>query len=478
MAGVEIEQAWVGVTGQHLACLNSRGEIQLARANREITWSDVERGDGCLRQRGLDPPTDRSIHAISRGFAVDDEPRVKNPVGLSANKLAVETHVVTASRNLIDNVVRCVEAAGLGVAELVAEPLATADAILSEDEQELGVLLVDIGGGTTDIALFSEGSVSYTGAESPAAGNNVTHDLAIALGITHPQAEQIKLAHGCARTSEVPEEQMVALPRDEEERTISRRFIAEVIEAARPRDLPTRRARRGESRRAMAAARRRGHHRRRAASCPGSPRFHRTRSAAGAPGPARRVAPARSTCWRAPRSPPASASSTTDTERPSRGEWSRGRPCGSSPCWGGSSPGHGSCSARKGSPALTSRLSRPATPRGSSSPAAARVDMSTRRSPSRPPLQASAPQCSLLYIGGDRMEAKLVPEAGLGFRQSRCMALRGTCPLETAASGARRLADRRPSSPKPSSILRRFRPDVVIGTGGYVSGQVLLAALG
>jgi cell division protein FtsA len=230
MAGVEVELAWVGVTGQHIACLNSRAEVQLARANREIAWSDVDRAMTASVSAVSIPPDRQVIHAISREFAVDDERRVKHPVGLSANKLTVETHLVTASRNLIDNIVRCVEAAGLGVAELVAEPLATAEAIVSEEEQELGILLVDVGGGTTDVALFSEGSVAYTGA-IPAAGNNVTHDLAIALGVTHPQAEQIKLAHGCARMADVPEEQMVALPRGEEERTISRRFIAEVIEA-------------------------------------------------------------------------------------------------------------------------------------------------------------------------------------------------------------------------------------------------------
>ena len=230
MAGAELESAWVGVTGQHVSSLNSRAEIQLARANREIAWADVERVMAASVSAVSTPPDRQMIHAISRGFVVDDEPRVKNPVGLSANRLAVETHVVTASRNLVDNVVRCVEQAGFGVAELVAEPLATADAVLSEDEQELGVLLIDIGGGTTDLALFTEGSVAYTGAV-PAAGANVTHDLAVALGITHPQAEQIKLVHGCARVSLVPDEQMVALPRDEDERTVSRRFIAEVIEA-------------------------------------------------------------------------------------------------------------------------------------------------------------------------------------------------------------------------------------------------------
>ncbi len=229
-AGVELDAAWVGVTGQHISCLNARGEIQLARANREITWPDVERVMAASVSAVSIPPDRQMIHAVSRGFLVDDEPRVRNPIGLSANRLAVETHVVTASRNLVENVVRCVEQSGLGVAELVAEPLATADSVLSEEEQELGVVLIDIGGGTTDIALFTEGSIAFTGAIA-AAGSNVTHDLAVALGITHPQAEQVKLAHGCARVSEVPEEQLVAVPPQEEERTVSRRFIAEVIEA-------------------------------------------------------------------------------------------------------------------------------------------------------------------------------------------------------------------------------------------------------
>jgi cell division protein FtsA len=230
MAGAELELAWVGVTGQHVSCLNSRGEVQLARANREITQTDVERVMSASVNSVSIPPDRQMIHAISRGFRVDDEARVRDPVGLSANRLGVDTHVVTASRNLIDNVVRCVEQARLGVAELVAEPLATADAVLSAEEQELGVLLMDIGGGTTDLALFADGSVAFTGA-IPAAGNNVTHDLAVACGITHPQAEQIKVVHGCARVSDVPDEQMVQIPRDEEERTVSRRQIAQVIEA-------------------------------------------------------------------------------------------------------------------------------------------------------------------------------------------------------------------------------------------------------
>jgi cell division protein FtsA len=151
-------------------------------------------------------------------------------VGLRANRLGVETHIVTASRNLVANLTKSVHEAGLDVAELVAEPLATADAVLSEHEQEIGVLLIDIGGGTTDLALFLDGSISYTGAV-PAAGSNVTHDLAVALGVTHPQAEQIKLAYGSTRTGAISEDEVVPVPGDEGERTVSRRLITEVIEA-------------------------------------------------------------------------------------------------------------------------------------------------------------------------------------------------------------------------------------------------------
>jgi cell division protein FtsA len=229
MAGVELEPAWVGITGQHVSCLNSRGEIQLARAHREVTWEDVERVMGAAVHAVSLAPDRQMIHAISRGFMVDDEPRVRNPVGLTANRLAVETHIVTAPRNLVANVVRAVEQAGLEVAELVAEPLAAADAVLTADEEELGVLLVDVGGGTTDLALFVEGSILFTGAV-PVGGANVTHDLAVALGVTHPVAEQVKLTYGCSQAAQVPEEEMVPVP-GEEERSVGRRLIAEVTEA-------------------------------------------------------------------------------------------------------------------------------------------------------------------------------------------------------------------------------------------------------
>jgi len=229
MAGVEVEAAWVGVTGQHISCLNARGEVQIARAHRQITWDDVERVMSAAVNAVSIAPDRQMIHAISRGFWVDDQPRVRNPVGLTANRLAVDTHMVTASRNLVANLVKSVEQAGLEVAELVAEPLAGADAVLTADEEELGVLLIDVGGGTTDLGLFLEGSIAFTGAV-PVGGANVTHDLAVALGITHPQAEQVKLAHGCCQAALVLEEEAVPVP-GEEERSLSRRLLAEVIEA-------------------------------------------------------------------------------------------------------------------------------------------------------------------------------------------------------------------------------------------------------
>ncbi len=228
-AGAEVGAAWVGITGQHIACLNARGDIQLARANRTVSWADIERVMASAVNAVSVPPDRQMIHAISRGFRLDQGPRVRNPLNLSASRLEVDAHIVTASRNLVENVAKCVETAGLEMAEFVAEPLATADAVLTEEEEELGVLLADVGGGTTDLALFLEGTISFTGA-IPVAGNNVTHDLAVALGITHSRAEQMKLVHGCARTALVPEEESVSFEDGEEQRTVSRRFIAEVIE--------------------------------------------------------------------------------------------------------------------------------------------------------------------------------------------------------------------------------------------------------
>lgn len=230
MAGVELSAAWVGVTGQHISCLNSEAEIQITRADRQITWDDVDRVMG-MAVRAVSIPADRQmLHAISRGFTVDGEPHVRNPVGLSASRLAVVTHLVTASRNLVENVAKCVEQAGLEVAELVAEPLAAADAVLSEEQERLGTLLIDVGGGTTDLAVFMDGSIAFTGAV-PAAGNHVTRDIAVALGVTHPVAEQLKLSCGCAQAQLAPEEEMVELPGEGGGETVSRRFLAEVIEA-------------------------------------------------------------------------------------------------------------------------------------------------------------------------------------------------------------------------------------------------------
>ena len=229
MAGLGVDSAWVGITGQHLSCLNARAELDLPRGRKRISWGDVEKVMASAVAAVSIPPDRQMIHAISRGFWVNGEPRVRNPVGLSAARLAVDTHIVTASRNLVDNVVQCVDRAGLSVSELVAEPLATADAVLTEEEEELGVLLVDIGGGTTDLALFLDGSITFTGA-LPVAGNYITHDVAVALGVPLPLAEQLKLTYGGAKPSQIPEEECIVLDEDEARR-VRRRFLCEVIGA-------------------------------------------------------------------------------------------------------------------------------------------------------------------------------------------------------------------------------------------------------
>jgi cell division protein FtsA len=239
-ARVETEAAWVGITGEHMTCLNSHAEIRLTRAglvqgpgraNREITWADVERVMAAAVGAASIPPDRQTIHAVSRGFTVDEEPRVRNPVGLTASRLAVDTHVVTVPRNLVENIVKCVEQAGLSVAELVAEPLATADAVLTAEEEELGVLLADMGGGTTDLALFVEGSIAFTGVV-PVAGDYLTHDIAVAVGVPRPEAERVKLAYGGVRASVTSEEEdNVAVADEAGARMTSRRFLAEVIRA-------------------------------------------------------------------------------------------------------------------------------------------------------------------------------------------------------------------------------------------------------
>jgi cell division protein FtsA len=194
MANVTVDTVCVGVTGEHIASLNARGVIAITNPDRMVTHEDVRR---VLEnsQTVVLPPDREIVHAIARGYAVDGQSGVKNPVGMSGTRLEVETHVVTGASMFLRNVKTCVEQAGLEDEFLVLEPLATGRAVLLPAERELGVALLDIGGGTSDLAIFRGGEVCYSSV-IPSGGMVVTRDIAAGLRSSEEEAERVKRAHG------------------------------------------------------------------------------------------------------------------------------------------------------------------------------------------------------------------------------------------------------------------------------------------
>lgn len=191
MSGEEIRSAIVGVTGEHISCLNSRSVIAITRTGTEISTGDVDRLIDSAKVIVL-PPDREIVHAIPRWFAVDGQQGVQSPVGMYGNRLEVETHIVTGLSSFIQNVVKCVHQAGLSVEATVLEPIATGEGVLLPAERELGVVLVDIGGGTSDIAIYIDGQIYYSAA-IPVGGNHVTRDIAIGLRTSLEEAERVKL---------------------------------------------------------------------------------------------------------------------------------------------------------------------------------------------------------------------------------------------------------------------------------------------
>ena len=222
---------WVGVTGAHLECCNLQGSCAVASPEVGVTRAEV---DAALQAAGatLALPSDREVvNAIPRSFAIDGQAGVTNPVGMSARALEVSTHVVTGTTTLLDNLEKAVLRAGLAVEELVFEPIAAAHAVLTPADRDLGTLLVDVGGGTTDFALFVDGGVCHSGSV-PLAGAQVTRDLAMALGLELAEAERIKLAAGHCLYQEIGEEEEVpARSLQGGEQRISRRYLAGLIAA-------------------------------------------------------------------------------------------------------------------------------------------------------------------------------------------------------------------------------------------------------
>ncbi|MDQ3813174.1 MAG: cell division protein FtsA [Armatimonadota bacterium] len=230
MAGMDFDSAIAGVTGDHIQSSNLRGTVTAAAANQVITQEDVDR---VLQAANLDVPRDREIiHSLPRYFAVDGQRGVRRPVGMCGQRLEVETHVVTGTASFLNNVKQCVERAGLEVDALVLEPIATSEAVATPDERELGVALIDIGGGTSDIAVFQEGSIVFS-AVLPVGGNHVTRDISIGLRTPFDIAERLKIERGVASPDLIPHgEALEVMTAGSGERLrLPRAVLGEIIEA-------------------------------------------------------------------------------------------------------------------------------------------------------------------------------------------------------------------------------------------------------
>jgi len=190
----KVESAYIGVTGRHVSSVNNRGVIAVTRNDRLVRPDDLRRVLACARSVKV-PDDKRLLHIIPRGYAVDGQVGVKNPVGMHGFRLDVETHIVTAAVTSVQNLVKCIRGIGIDIDDLILEPLASSEAVLTEDEKQVGVILADIGGGTTDIAVFREGSIWHTSI-LPAAGYQITRDVAIGLGLPFDVAEEMKKRYG------------------------------------------------------------------------------------------------------------------------------------------------------------------------------------------------------------------------------------------------------------------------------------------
>ena len=230
MAGVEIESAYVGLAGGHIKGFNSRAVVAITSKNREISREDVFRAIDAAKAIPL--PTDREIvHVVPQEFVVDGHDGIFDPTGMTGSRLEANVHIITASTTATQNIVTCVNRAGMEVLETVLEQLAASEACLTEDERELGVALVDIGGGTTDLAIFDKGTIWHT-AVLPTGGDHFTNDVAVGLRTPILEAEKIKKKYGCALATMVSEEDTIEVPSvgGRKPRILSRQILADIIQ--------------------------------------------------------------------------------------------------------------------------------------------------------------------------------------------------------------------------------------------------------
>jgi cell division protein FtsA len=228
MAGCQINSVYAGIAGSHIRSLNSHGIVAIR--DREVTAYDVDRVIDAARAVAI-PADQKIIHILPQEFIIDNQEGIKEPVGMSGVRLESKVHMVTGAVSAAQNIIKCVRRCGLDVDDVILEQLASSQAVLTDDEKDLGVCLVDIGGGTTDIAVFTEGAIRHT-AVIPIAGDQVTNDIAVALRTPTQHAEEIKIKYACALAQLAAAEETIEVPSvgDRPPRRLARQTLAEVVE--------------------------------------------------------------------------------------------------------------------------------------------------------------------------------------------------------------------------------------------------------
>jgi len=228
MAGCRINSVYAGIAGSHITSMNSHGIVAIR--DKEVTQADVDRVIDSARAVAI-PADQKILHILPQEFVIDRQEGIREPIGMSGIRLEARVHIVTGAVSAAQNIVKCIRRCGLEVEDIILDQLASCTAVLSDDEKDLGVCLVDIGGGTTDIAVFTDGAIRHT-AVIPIAGDQVTNDIAVALRTPTQFAEDIKIRHGCALTQLAKLEDTIEVPiiGDRPARKISRLNLAEIVE--------------------------------------------------------------------------------------------------------------------------------------------------------------------------------------------------------------------------------------------------------
>ena len=228
MAGCQIRSVYAGIAGSHIRSINSHGIVAIK--DKEVTAADVARVIDAAKAVAI-PADQRILHVLPQEFVIDNSEGIRDPISMSGVRLEAKVHLVTGAMSAAQNIIKCVRRCGLEVDDIILEQLASSAAVLTEDEKELGVCLVDIGGGTTDIAVFSDGAIRHT-AVIPIAGDQVTNDIAVALRTPTQYANDLKIKYACALRQLASEDETIEVPSvgDREPRRLARQTLAEVVE--------------------------------------------------------------------------------------------------------------------------------------------------------------------------------------------------------------------------------------------------------